>query len=470
MIHKLRPLIALIVIGSIVGGGYYYFSHNPEQATELQLQLGLLSADEASGIYKVSGYIEAETVTVAAEQRGRIAQLLADEGDWVQAGQPIAMLDTALLEAQLAQAEAKIQTAEANLAKVKAGLPAEDIAKAEAAVAVAQARADAAESQWRDAIMLRDNPQELDMQIDAARTALELADLQITANIPRKDASETMWELGKDRWHDVTEPERKCLHFPNGEQKCITINMPEGVKQDAGVAWNLAGANMWEAWVDLNTSFTARDDAETRLNDLLQLRNDPQAAQVQVAQAKAAHETALAEVAVAEAQLEKMEAGPRTELVSVAQAQVAQTEAALAALDVARQKSVLVAPLSGSVVDRVAHEGEMALPGVSLLTLADLTNLTLVVYVPEPDVGLVKLGQTVNVLVDSFPGEPFPGTVTFINDKAEFTPKNVQTKEERVNTVFAVKISLQNSDGRLKPGMPADAILADASNQSSVAR
>jgi multidrug efflux pump subunit AcrA (membrane-fusion protein) len=362
MIHKLRPLIALLVIGSIIGGSYYYFNHNPDKLTEVKLRLGLLSADEASGIYKVSGYIEAETVNVAAEQRGRIAELLADEGDVVQAGQPIATLDTALLEAQLAQAEAKIQTAEANLAKVKAGLPAEDIAKAEAAVAVAQAKADAAESQWRDTIMLRDNPQELEMQIDAARTALELADLQIAANIPIKDASETMWELGKDRWQDVVEPERTCLHFPTGEQKCITIRMPEGVKQDAGVAWNLAGANMWAAWVDLNTSVTARDDAETRLNDLLRLRDDPQAAQVQVTQAEAAHETALAEVSVAEAQLEKMEAGPRAELVSVAQAQVAQSEAALAALDVERQKSVLVAPLSGSVVDRVAHRAKWRCP------------------------------------------------------------------------------------------------------------
>ncbi len=470
MIHKLRPLIALLVIGSLVGGGYYYFSRNPEQAIEVQQRLGILSAADVDGIYKVSGFIEAETVNVAAEGRGRIAELLADEGDVVQAGQPIAYLDTALLEAQLAQAQAKIATAEANLAKVRAGVRAEDIAKAEAAVAVAQANADAAFSRWQDALLLRDNPQELDMQIDAARTALELADLQIAANIPRKDASETMWELGKDRWHDVYEEQRKCIQLPTGSKKCATVTLPEGMKQDAGVAWNLAGASMWEAWVDLNSSFTARDDAETRLADLLRLRDDPLEAQVQVARAEAAHQTALAEVAVAAAQLEKMEAGPRAELVSVAQAQVAQAEAALAALEVQRQKSVLVAPLAGQVVDRVAHQGEMALPGVALLTLADLTNLTLVVYVPEPDVGLVSLGQTVDVLVDSFPGEPFPGVVTFINDSAEFTPKNVQTKEERVNTVFAVKISLENSDSRLKPGMPADAILSDASSQSSVAR
>jgi len=102
----------------------------------------------------------------------------------------------------------------------------------------------------------------------------------------------------------------------------------------------------------------------------------------------------------------------------------------------------------------------MALPGASLLTLADPTSVNLIVYVPEPDIDTVAIGQKVHVYVDAFPGVPFTGTVTYISDKAEFTPKNVQTKEERMNTVFAVKIRLDNEDQRLKPGMPADAVLS----------
>jgi HlyD family secretion protein len=98
-------------------------------------------------------------------------------------------------------------------------------------------------------------------------------------------------------------------------------------------------------------------------------------------------------------------------------------------------------------------------PGVALLTLADLSDVTLTVYVPEPDIDTISVGQNVNVFVDTFPGEPFTGHITFINSEAEFTPKNVQTKEERINTVFAVKIKLDNEDQRLKPGMPADAVL-----------
>jgi multidrug resistance efflux pump len=94
------------------------------------------------------------------------------------------------------------------------------------------------------------------------------------------------------------------------------------------------------------------------------------------------------------------------------------------------------------------------------MTLADLTDLTLTVYVPEPDVDIVSVGQEVDVFVDAFPGEAFTGHVTFINDEAEFTPKNVQTRDERINTAFAVRIQLNDQDQRLKPGMPADVILA----------
>jgi multidrug efflux pump subunit AcrA (membrane-fusion protein) len=447
----------------VIGGGYgYYSSQNPAVLTQLQVQLGLLSQAEVSGELLVSGYIEADETNVAAETKGRITQISADEGDFVQAGQVLVVLDTALLDAEMQQAEARIATARANLAKVKAGVRAEEIAKAAAAVAVAEAGAAAAYTRWQDAITLRDNPQELDRQIEAARTALALAELNIAYARPLKDAGETVWELRKQQWGYTQDAQRFCGTHPlTGEKICQTVNFPEGVKQDAGVAWNYAGAEMWAAWVDLNSSVSERDDAETALNDLLRLRNDPQEANIKVAQAEAVYNTALAEVDMAQAQLEILKAGPRAEQVAVAQAQAKQAEARLAALHIQHDKHILVAPLSGWTVARPAQEGEMAGPGVPLLTLADLTDLTLTVYVPEPAIGLVSPGQKVKVFVDAFPGEPFIGQVTYLSDEAQFTPKNVQTRAERANTVFAVKIKLENEDQRLKPGMPADAILSE---------
>jgi HlyD family secretion protein len=184
-----------------------------------------------------------------------------------------------------------------------------------------------------------------------------------------------------------------------------------------------------------------------------------------VNQAEAAYQAALAEVDVAQAQADMLKAGARSEHVAIVEAQVLQSQAALASLAVQKDKHTLTAPTDGWVVKRVAHEGEMAVPGMSLLTLADLSSVTLTVYVPEPDMGKLSLGQEVDVFVDSFPGEAFTGHITFINNEAEFTPKNVQTREERVNTVFAVKIKLDNPTQKLKPGMPADAVLAQGQPQ-----
>jgi len=100
--------------------------------------------------------------------------------------------------------------------------------------------------------------------------------------------------------------------------------------------------------------------------------------------------------------------------------------------------------------------GEMATPGVAILTLGDLDHMWVTVYIKETDLGRVKLGQEARVSVDSFPGKEYPGRVTHISEKAEFTPKTIQTKEERVKLVFAVKVAIGNADGELKPGMPAD--------------
>lgn len=462
MKHKLIPVLIILLVASAVGIGYWYFSQNPAALTQLQLKLGLIDQDQAGGVYRVSGYIEADEVAVAAETRGRITRLAADEGDWIEAGQTLVELDTALLEAEVEQAQAKIATAKAHLAKIEAGVRAEEIAKAEAAVAVAEAKAAAAYTQWQDALTLRDNPQELNMQIDAARTALQLAELKIVYAAPLKDSGEAVWDLRQQQWDFFQEGFYVSRTHPQtGDKMSRHITFEESQKQDAGVAWNYAGADMWAGWVNLNGAVVERDDAATRLQDLLRLRDDPQEAQVKVAQAQAVYQTALAEVEVAQARLALLQAGPRAEQVAVAQAQVQQAEAGLAALQVKQGKALLSAPLTGQVVDRVAHEGEIAAPGLTLLTLANLTDLTLTVYVPEPDIDLVAVGQPVEVFVDAFPGEPFAGAITTISDKAEFTPKNVQTKAERINTVFAVKIKLDNPDQRLKPGMPADAILAE---------
>jgi multidrug resistance efflux pump len=183
-------------------------------------------------------------------------------------------------------------------------------------------------------------------------------------------------------------------------------------------------------------------------------------------------DTAIATLDNALAQYELAEAGARPQQMEAAQAQVdatqaqleaarAQAEAAQAALsvlDVQLGKLTLKAPADGVVLARSIEPGEMAVPGATLLVIADLGRLTLTVYVPEDRYGNVGLGQTAAITVDSFAGQSFEGTVTYIADRAEFTPRNVQTAEGRRTTVFAVRLSLDNPEGRLKPGMPADVV------------
>jgi multidrug resistance efflux pump len=465
MKKRIKPVIVILLAIVALGGGYWFYRQNPDTLVQLQRRLGILGEAQASETHAVSGYIEADEINLAAETSGRIIRITLEEGDLAQRGQILVELDTALSEADVRQAEARIATANAQLAKIKAGVRAEEIAKAEAAVAVAEAAAEAAYTRWQDAIRLRDNPQELDRQIDAARTTAELAKLSIDYSVPLKDAGEALWELGQHNWEYAHERHRLCADHPiTGEEICVNRTFPEGEKRAASTAWNYAGADRWEAWVDLNGAVAERGDAEAALNDLLRLRNDPQEAQIGVAQAEAAYKTALAEVEVAKAGLEILAAGPRAEQIAVAEAQIRQAEASLKRLNVQRDKHTLVAPLAGWVVEQSAHEGEMAVPGATLLTLADLTNVTLTVYVPEPDVDTVAIGQDVMVFVDTFPDTPFTGYVTYVSDEAEFTPKNIQTREERTTTVFAVKIKLENEDQRLKPGMPADAVLSAVPN------
>jgi len=139
-----------------------------------------------------------------------------------------------------------------------------------------------------------------------------------------------------------------------------------------------------------------------------------------------------------------------------AQAGVRQAQANLALLETQMQKLTIYAPRDGVILSRAVEPGEFLQPGATALTLADLSQLTVTVYIPEDRYGQLHLGQAATIRVDSFPGETFQASIVYISDQAEFTPRNVQTVEGRSTTVYAVKLRVEDSTARLKPGMPAD--------------
>ena len=117
---------------------------------------------------------------------------------------------------------------------------------------------------------------------------------------------------------------------------------------------------------------------------------------------------------------------------------------------------MIYSPVSGVILRKNNEVGETIAAGVPVYTIGDLDNPWVKVYVKEDKLGLVKLGQSAEVKTDTFPDKKYEGKITYISSEAEFTPKNVQTQEERVKLVFGVKVSVKNINDELKPGMPAD--------------
>jgi HlyD family secretion protein len=172
--------------------------------------------------------------------------------------------------------------------------------------------------------------------------------------------------------------------------------------------------------------------------------------------AEAGFKIASASVQRARETYQLVKKGPRKEDIEDAKAQVEQARASLKLTETQLSYTALYSPLSGVVLVKSGEIGEVVNPGTSILTLADIENVWLKAYIPEPDLSRVKWGQEVIVTTDLKPQKEYRGRISFISSEAEFTPKQIQTEKERVTLVYRVKIDIPNPDRELKTGMPAD--------------
>jgi len=179
--------------------------------------------------------------------------------------------------------------------------------------------------------------------------------------------------------------------------------------------------------------------------------------QEQYDSALAAYEVGQARLQQAREGLKLVQKGPRQEEIDRARARVEQLTQSRALAQTRLGYATLTAPIGGVVLSENVEAGEYVVPGVPVITVGDLANSWLRAYVNEPDLGRVKVGQPVCVSTDTYADRVYRGRVSFISSQAEFTPKNVQTAEERVKLVYRIKIEIPNPDMELKPGMPADA-------------
>ncbi|MGE5400241.1 MAG: HlyD family secretion protein [Ignavibacteriales bacterium] len=157
--------------------------------------------------------------------------------------------------------------------------------------------------------------------------------------------------------------------------------------------------------------------------------------------------------------LRKMKNFARPEEIRQAEANLQRAQAGVDLLKKNIQDSYVTSPISGVVVKKFVEAGETVAPSSSLFRISDLSTVNLIIYVSEEELGKVKLGQKAAISIDAFKNKTYEGKVIYISPEAEFTPKNIQTKDERTKLVFAVKIAIPNPSFELKPGMPADAVI-----------
>ena len=404
--EKARLLVVFLII-AVIGVGLWW---------------GLVrSGMESSGEILTSGFIEARDVSIATETGGRIAEILADEGDHTTAGAILVRLDDELLTAQKRQAEANVNLARAYL---------------EQAI-IAQ---DGAEKTWQNALDVQQNPMELESKIIAAEGELALAELNLeqAKDLDKEwslSVAEIQLDTAQELWENFLSAEHVLGMGSQYDRKAKTI---PATGELAIAELNLDYQRELVDYFSIPAAELRVRTAQRALDNLLAIRDDPQELNAAVDNASTAYQ---ASVIAAEA----------------VGLQIEQAEASLNVINVQLDKLTVASPISGVIASRQAEVGEIAQPGFPMLSVTELDEVTLTAYVSESKIGLVKLGQEVQVSVDSHPDEYFPGTIVYIAPNALFTPKNIQLKEEREKMVFAVKISLDNPEQKLKPGMPADA-------------
>jgi HlyD family secretion protein len=446
MSNKRPPVGILILIGLIIlaVAGYLIWKN------QTQKQASALTA---------SGTIETVENNVSPEISGKVVRVNANEGDTVAAGDVLIELDGAVLKAQRKVAASSLASANAAALTAKASL-----ASAQAQLELVRQNSLNADKTGR----IRDWKSTKPSEFDQPNWYFNLSEEQQNAENQVTAAA----DLLKMKTQQLRDTEAKFSNngFLSAEKELLNarqaFNIAKKVLDMANGAQNYAELKD-EAEDTYDTAKKRLTDAQDAFDDLLTSKEADEilSARAALRVAQETYDTALdysrsyntgessLELAVAETAVDQAKAAGDQAVVVAAQAQ-----ANLDLLDAQLKQLTIVSPASGIVLTRLIEPGDVVTPGYSAMTIGDLQDLTITVYVPEDRIGLVALGQDASVSVDSYPNEGFSASVVYISDKAEFTPRNVQTVEGRKNTVFAVKLKVNNPAGKLKPGMPADVI------------
>jgi multidrug resistance efflux pump len=478
---RLFILLVFLVVG-ILGFGYWYFFMRP----------GALAA---SGALTASGTVETTEISIAPELSGKISEVDVQEGDTVKTGQVLFKLDDTMLKAQRAVAAAGVDSAKGAAAT------------ADAAAASAQAQYDIAfnaaltqnKAPARTAGWTTDAPAEFNLPDWYFSQSEQIAAVQAQVNAAKASLTDAQAKLvsvqGKVSSADFVKAEADLALAQVSFTVANNLNMR--VKNSKNVddltkrqlfllsrnAANVARGRDAKWALPLTMDQDLRDAAQQIYDDAKKALDDAQAAYDDALTTKGADDVMQARADVSIAQelyytsldyMRSFQTGVDSSSVTAAQKMLDQAQSAAAQakmavnqaqanldlVDAQIAKTTILAPVDGVILTRAAEPGSVVNAGGVMMTLGRLDDLTITVYVPEDLLAKVKTGQTAQVTVDSS-NDVFNAVVTSIANQAEFTPRNVQTVEGRKNTVFAVKLTLDNNDsGDLKPGMPADVVFS----------
>jgi multidrug resistance efflux pump len=371
------------------------------------------------------------------------------------------------------QASAAVEVAAAQLAQLQAGLRPEEVRQADANYQAAGSAVEAARAQLAD---LEAGSREQDIQqaravVDKAQSAVTKAQKdqdrvsrlvaqgaspaqQLDASTAALEAAQADLKAARERVALLVAGSRKDQITAARAAVQQALARQEAARQAQVLAHKGSRAeDVRKARAALQQARAARDAALAQLSLV-------QAGARRGARAAAGSQVNEARAALRLAQENQRQVSLKQADVDAARAALAQAQAAADAARATLAKFRINAPVAGLLDDTHIRVGETVRPGTSVVTLVDFGDTWVTVYVPEPRLPRVAIGQSAQVTVDGLPGRSFTGSVRRIASQAEFTPKYVQTVDERTRTVFAVEIALDNRDGTLKPGMPADAVFA----------
>jgi len=480
MQHKRPPVPVIILVLLLIAAGIYY-------------GVRALNGD-GNGQLSASGTIESVVVNVSPEMAGKVKEVLVIEGQFVKTGDALLSLDDSLLAAQKAVASSQLDSA---IAGVQTAQNALNTATYQYQIALEAALEQDKNTRLQDWFTKDPNRFEQpewyftrDEQILAAQAKAEealqaLEDTQANLTKVTQSLDTADFIEAENRILDARYEYLITKDVNDRAQNSVTDDVPVG-------KYNRTHCGTRQGYFVINAQITNMlypctgdeylsessqvlfdnakeelDSAQDAYDDLLttEAANRVLQARADVAVAQERYYSALdylrslrkgdqsISVAAAQGAMEQAQAA-----VDQAQKAVEQAQANLDLLDTQFSKLNVYAPMDGVILVRNVEPGEFVQPGATALSLADLSNLTITVYVPEDRYGQISIGQQAEVSVDSFPNTTFKAEITYIADQAEFTPRNVQTVEGRSSTLYAVKLKVTDAEGKLKIGMPADVV------------